>query len=310
MSDAVTVLRARGRRLGKCIRADGTIEDYNNARTFDLIEAAVAGLDDIQELLCRLARYRNCGIVRGAISDPSRTRSVRRLLYPDGADQPTLREAPRRWLALDIDTLPRPEWIAIDDLVSCARLAIETLPTEFRRARFVVQATGGHGLKPGVRIRLWCWLCRPVVGAELKHWLRRTPVDPSVFGPANIIYTAPPVIEPGAFDPLTTRLEAVPGHDGEVLVPAPERLKPPPPLPPKRRNWRDRDHLGGLVYFVETAGGRPNNRNNALYWAARRCAERGLDDTDTADRLEEAAIRAGLSQSEAAATVKSGFRHG
>jgi len=236
VSDTVTVLRARGRRLGKRIRADGTIEAYDNARSFDLIEIAVAGLDDIQELLRRLERCRNCGIVRGAISDPARTRGVRRLLYPDGADQPTLREVPRRWLALDIDTLPRPEWIAIDDLVSCGRLAIETLPTEYRRARFIVQATGGHGLKPGVRMRLWCWLSRAVGGGELKHWLRRSPVDPSVFGPANIIYTAPPVIEPGAFDPLTTRLEPVPGHEGEVLVPAPEQLRRHRPCRPSVGN--------------------------------------------------------------------------
>jgi len=66
VSDTVTVLRTRSRRLGKRIRADGTIEAYDKARSFDLIEIAVASLDDIQELLRRLERYGNRGIVRGA----------------------------------------------------------------------------------------------------------------------------------------------------------------------------------------------------------------------------------------------------
>jgi len=308
MSETLTILRSVSRDLTKRICADSSIEPYDQARTFNLIERQVDGLDDIHQLLRRLERRSDCCIVRGAIADPARTRGVRRLLHPDGGDQPTLREVPRRWLALDFDLPSRPNWITPTDLLSCGHLAIETLPHEFRRARFIVQATAGHGLKPGIRVRLWCWLTRPTTGSELKYWLRRTPADPSVFGAAHIIYTAAPRVQPGAFDPLTVRLEVVPSDTDTVTVPAPARLKPPK-LPPRQRDDRN-DDISGLIRTVETAGGQPNNRNNALYWAARRCADRGLCDTDTANRLEEAAMRAGLSQSEAAATVKSGLRHG
>ena len=309
VTETITVLRAHSRRLAKLICADGTIEDFNKPKTFDLFEAATPNIDALEQLLRRLERRPDCCVVRGAVIDPLRVKAVRRLLHPDKDEAPTLREVPRRWLAFDFDLPSRPDWLNPADLFSCGRLAVETLPQEFRRARFIVQATAGHGLKPGARIRLWCWLNRVVSGPQLKYWLRRAPVDPSVFGAAHIIYTAAPVIEPGAFDPLTSRLTAVPG-DNEVIVPAPERLQPPKPTTPKREHPPDRDDISGLIHTVETAGGRSNNRNNALYWAARRCAERGLCDNDTADRLEEAAIRAGLSQNEAAATVRSGLRHG
>jgi len=38
VSDVVTVIRARrGKRLAKLIRADGAVEDYDAAYTFDLL---------------------------------------------------------------------------------------------------------------------------------------------------------------------------------------------------------------------------------------------------------------------------------
>ena len=53
--DTVTVLRSRGRRLAKLIGADGTIENYDSARLFDLFSVPVGGLDDLHELLVQLA---------------------------------------------------------------------------------------------------------------------------------------------------------------------------------------------------------------------------------------------------------------
>jgi hypothetical protein len=308
VSEAITILRARARRLAKLICADGTIVDWDKARTFDLIEIAVADIDALDRLLRRLEGRRDCCVVRGAIADPNRVKAVRRLLRRDGADAPTLREIPRCWLALDFDMPSRPDWIDPTDLFSCARFAIETLPKEFRYARFIVQATGGHGIKPGIRIRLWCWLSRPTIGAELKYWLRRVPVDPSIFGAAHIIYTAAPQIQCGAFDPSPVRLEVVPGND-EVIVPAADRLIPPKPrIKDQRDNQTNPDSINCLARFVETAAA--GNRNAALFWAACRAAEQNEGDERTATLLLEAAVNAGLSAAEAAATIRSGFRHG
>jgi hypothetical protein len=182
VSETITILRAHGRRLAKLIRADGSIEDYDSARTFDLFEVQVADLVSLQRLLERLERRQDCCVVRGAIADSARVKGVRRLLYtdPETGDEPTLHEVPRRWVALDFDHLLRPDWIAPADLLGCACVAIRTLPGEFQNAAFVVQATASHGLKPGIRLRLWCWLTRPVSGAELKYGcVRHLSIAPS-----------------------------------------------------------------------------------------------------------------------------------
>jgi hypothetical protein len=308
-SETITILRSRARRLAKLICADGSIKDYSSTRAFDLAEIAIADLNALEELLGRLERRRDCCIVRGAIADHTRTKGVRRLLYPDRqtGDAPALREVPRQWLALDFDRLDKPGWIDHADLLGCACVAIRTLPNEFQEARFIVQATGSHGLKPGIRLRLWCWLARPVTGAELKYWLRRSQVDPSIFGPASIVYTAAPQIQPGAFDPLKTRIAVVPGTK-EIVVPGADRLRP---LPRRKLEFKS-DQQGDISRLVRAvAGAAEGSRNAMLYWAACRLAETaGGDHARGGDLLEAAAIQAGLSAVEAAATIRSALRHG
>jgi hypothetical protein len=302
--DTITVLRSHARRLAKTVHPDGAIDQYDLAKTFDLIEVPLAGFADLERLLRRLADRRDCAVVRGAIVDPARTKRVQRLLRDDN---PTLRDVPRRWIALDIDSLPRPAWIAPEDLLGCACVALHALPSEFRQARLLVQATGSHGLKPRIRIRLWGWVNRPTSGSELKYWLRTAPIDHKVFGAAQIIYTAPPVFLPGAFDPLATRIAVVPG-DTQILVPHPVHLRPPPR---RRFNLREpkRNDISGLIRAVAVAPA--GNRNAMLYWAACRLAETADADRDWGrDLLEDAAVQAGLSAVDAAATVRSALRHG
>ena len=158
---------------------------------------------------------------------------MRRLAFPDKktGDQPTLREAPHLWLALDFDGVARPEGVPADDLTLCASEAIRRLPGAFHEARCIVQASAGHGIKPGCRLRLWYWLDRAVTGAEAKRWLRGSPVDPSIFRTVQPIYTAAPVFAAGAVDHLPNRMVVTDGA-AAVPVPAPEALAPPPPRPP------------------------------------------------------------------------------
>lgn len=234
MSDSVTILQARGRRLCKTIAADGSVRGYDSAKTFDLFERAVSSLADLHALLVDLAGQADRCIVRGAIADPSRTRGVRRLLHadPETGEQPTLRDVPRRWCALDIDGMPLPKGVAPADIFSCSISAILGLPAEFHGGGFVAQATASHGLKPGVRLRLWCWLSRPTTGAELAQWLRGVPhLDAASFSAAQVIFAASPIFEAGK-DILKNRLVLVPGP-GAVRVPPPEALRPPPPPPPR-----------------------------------------------------------------------------
>jgi hypothetical protein len=223
--DSITVLRARGRRLAKLIAPDGGIVDYDATRLFDLIEIPVNGLDHLEDDLRRLLHQPDRCTVRGRIAEIGRCRGVRRLLHPEGNDPASLIEAPRRWLALDIDGLPRPVNVPAADLVACAGIAIAALPSEFHDARCLAQATAGHGYKPGLRLRLWYWLDRPLGAAELKRWFAGAPVDHALFSPAQIIYSAAPVFA-GKNDPLPARLVRLP--HGTACVAVPELPEPAP----------------------------------------------------------------------------------
>jgi hypothetical protein len=135
-----------------------------------------------------------------------------------------------------------------------------------------------------------------------------------VFGAAQVIYTAAPIFLPGAFDPLPTRIAVIPGAEA-VIVPTLDRFQPPPR--PIALNHSGEDDLNGraiegLIRSVAQAG--RGNRNSMLYWAtrcmARKVALQTIDRDTARARLEEAAQAAGLPLNEAAATVRSGLRHG
>ncbi len=228
--DAVTVLRARGRRLAKRLHPDGRVEGYDSARTLDGFTEPVPDLPALAALLDRLLPRPDCCIVRGELLAGATATGIRRLLHPDAetGDAPTLRDVPRRWLALDVEGVPLPAGIPAADLLACAAVALATLPVALRGAACIVGASASHGLRPDLRLRLWFWLDRPVWGHELRRWLRDTPADPSVFGAAQPIYTAAPVLAGGMADPLPGRLLTLPGV-ALVTVPAPELLAPPPP---------------------------------------------------------------------------------
>jgi len=232
MTDAVTVLRSNGRRLAKLIRADGTIDGYDRARTFDMTTRAVADLDGLAGILADLISRPDCAVVRGEPIGP--LRRVRRLVHPDPetGEAPTLRDVPRQWLALDMEGIPLPADVPAADLAACGRVALTTLPPVFSEAACIVVASGSHGFLPDLRLRVWWWCSRPMTAVELKRWLRGTPADPSVFSAAQLIYTAAPVLAAGRADPLPVRLARLPGL-AELQCPSAAALAPPP-RPPAR----------------------------------------------------------------------------
>jgi hypothetical protein len=227
MSESVTILRARGRRLAKLILPDGTIRSYDAAKTFDMESRTVADLATLGAVLESLLPRPDCAVVRGQPVGP--VHRVRRLVHPDAktGEAATLLDSPRRWLALDMEGIALPAHVPAADLAACGRLALETLPCAFAEAACIVQASGSHGFKPDLRLRLWFWCARPMAGAELKRWLRATPADLSVFSGAQVIYTAAPVMAGGGADPLPARLAWLPGAP-ELSCPAPEALAPRP----------------------------------------------------------------------------------
>ena len=321
MSDTLTVLHAPYRRLTKVIRADGTINPFDDAKTFDMAEIDIRDLDHLAVILGKLLARPHCCIVRGAIAHPARVRAVRRLLHrcTETGDPPTIRDANRRWIGLDVEGVIRPDDITPADLAGCARHAIALLPGEFHGARCVVQATSGHGLKPGSRLRLWYWADRPLSAAELSHWLRRAPVDTCLFRPAQITYTAAPIFETGR-DHLPSRLMVLDG-DGTVNAPAAETLRPAPPAPLPARTAMvargaaaERLMIAALLK-VETAP--EGQRHERLRAAARTLGgimeEAQIGEYEAGQALYEAVRRAGgdaVDGRNAAATIKWGLAKG
>jgi hypothetical protein len=232
----LTVAEAHGAILAKRWRADGTATPYDNARVVTLHPLPVADLTALHGLLRRLLSQPRYCILRGEPVTGERMTRVRRLLHrcPDTGDAPTLREVPRRWVAVDVDGLPLPAGVAPSDLAACARAVRRVLPHAFRDASAIVGATASHGLKPGARLRWWAWLSRPTTGAELESWFAGCPVDVSTFRPVQPIYTAAPIFAAGVADPLPERLalltgarEAVPVPNAALLRPVRRALRPP-----------------------------------------------------------------------------------
>ena len=226
--DTITLLRSRGPRLAKLVRADGQIVGYDDCRTYHGTERAIAGIEGLFTALTWLSGQPSFCVVRGALVSPTRKTPMRRLLYadPESGEQPTLRETPHHWLATDWDSIEAPAKFDVADLAACATTAIALLPKMFHGVACIVQATGSHGIAPGIRVRLWHWLDRPVDGAELKRWLGNVSgIDASVFRPAQVIYTAAPVFE-GGRDHLPKRLQLLPGAPC-VVTPPPAALAPP-----------------------------------------------------------------------------------
>ncbi|WP_372623051.1 hypothetical protein [Falsiroseomonas sp.] len=298
IGDTVTVVHARGRRLAKTIDPAGVIEPYDNARMVDLHQRHVAGLQDVHMLLHRLLHRPDCCVVRGEILDPARARGVRRLVRRDleSGDEPTLRDVPRRWLALDLDSVPLPAGADPRDLAGCARAVMPLLPGAFGWASCVVQATASHGIKAGARLRLWFWLDRPMTGAEAIRWLRDAPVDRTVFWAAQPIYVAAPIFLAGRRDHLPHRLAVLPGDDAVHAPPAAYLAQPRrPPTPPIRHDADADRRLGALLRMVRRAP--EGRRHPILFWAACRAGELArdghLEELSAAAALADAAMEAG-----------------
>ena len=319
---AVTIAEALGGAvLAKRWHADGSATPYGNARTYNLHPWPVPHLAGLYDVLRELLTAPRCCIVRGEPVTGERMERVRRLLHPDPetGDAPTLREVPRRWVAIDLDSVPLPEGTDPRDLAACARAVRRFLPHAFRDAAGIVQATASHGIKPGARLRWWSWLSRPVTGAELAEWFRGCPVDAATFRTAQPIYTASPLFAPGAVDPLPERLALVPGARDVVPVPAPAMLRPVARMLPAmtiRGALRINDGAGrfdALVRFVRAS--REGERHPRLYWAACRAGELVREgsigaETAAAELVRAAMDAGGASEATAKKTAAAGIKAG
>ncbi|MGI4945878.1 MAG: hypothetical protein ACRYHQ_35845 [Janthinobacterium lividum] len=309
-ADSVTVLRcASQQRLAKLLRADGSFLDYDSPKRFAAVEHPVSSLTELYQGLQTLQRDPQRCVVRAALIDGPTARGIRRLLHrdPETGDEPTLREVPRHWLALDLDGLERPDDVSAADLTACAYAVIPTLPSGFHRASCVVQATAGHGRKAGSRLRLWYWLDRPLDRPQLEVWFAGHQVDAVSFRAAQVIYTAAPVFDAGLVDHLPQRLVML-GGASDVQVPAAEVLQLPPrprripsEMPrAKAASWAERQFERGVAAVATATDG---NRHAACVKASFALAclvhEGRLEESEVREALGAALERAGKAEEEA-----------
>ena len=304
MTDTITIVRARNRRLAKFIGAAGNVASYEGAKHFDAAGVPVRDLQHLATILRALLGRPDCAVIRGSPIGGDRVQGMRRLLH-GGA--PTIQRQPHRWLGIDIDGTDRPKGVEACDLAACAEAAVETLPPAFHSAECIAVATGSHGVKPGIRMRLWYWLTRQMDTAELKAWLSSSPADPALFGAAQLIYTAAPVFAAGRADHLPSRLVALPGEQFVEPPPASELLRPTPPplplavMPPAASRGRTEAYItGALVRAVEAVLSAGEGRRHATL-VAQTCAlaryvRAGLLTASEVDAcLSKAAAQAGKS---------------
>jgi hypothetical protein len=271
------------------------------------------GHDRVYDMLEGMQGQPNMCILRGELINPPRVFGAhRRLLEKKDGIAPTLKDVPRRWVALDFDSIDAPDGLDRHDLVACGKIAAQTLPKAFHGCRAIVHATSSHMIKPGIRIRLWYWLDRPTFGHELKRWLGKCVSDHSVLNAIEPIYCAAPLFEDPAMNPLKERLADMPGLP-VVNVPASLAKKSQPGganRPPVK--VPDTDDIKDLVYAV--ASQTEGNRNNNLFGCACKIGNAvGLGRMELQqafDVLVEAALHSGLERQEAEATVSSGLQAG
>jgi hypothetical protein len=208
------------------------IEDYPRGSThFRFEEWPVASFDEMAAALATLQTQAYSFVVRGRILEGTeRQRAQQRLLHARRGKNgnlvlATLAAQARRWIAIDLDSIPCPTGIdPLYDVDAVVEYVISLLPDAFHGASCFWYFTGSHGIKPGIRLRLWFWADRPLEDWELKVWLRDSPVDLSLYSPAQPIYVARPIFV-GMPDPVPHRYGIWPGYSDTVEVPAIEKLQ-------------------------------------------------------------------------------------
>lgn len=202
MSDTITVLRSQaGIRLTKLWRGDGTIEGYEDAKTFTFEQHDVDSLDSLYATLLPLAPKPDRCVIRGTYKAALAGQKVQR-------NTESTVDLPHHWLMIDIDKFePLLEpFDAADPVPSILEFVETCLPQAFRDRSFIWQlsSSAGHPTAgDAVKAHLWFWCERPYDSTTLREWAKlQKHVDPAVMRVVQPHYTADPVIEmPDDLDP-------------------------------------------------------------------------------------------------------------
>lgn len=230
----------------KTLHWDGctwNIKDFDSSKLFDLQTFRANTLWDFYQLLLSHADNPRVCLFRNVVIGDRPLRSVRRLTRPRENHPATLQDIPTRLIIADIDDGDVPSDVMLKGPeAACLYIRDTLLPDEFKGASAVWQATSGHGIKPGPRVRLFFASERPVSSVQAKAWLKGI-ADSAPFNGATPTYIAHPRIT-GADDPIPVRLGWLPGTD---VVCVPQYINDHLDLQSEPIRWGEIPELSGSV---------------------------------------------------------------
>lgn len=229
--------------LTKRINANGSETPYGKETFFKALSVDVGTDEKLDQRLEALARQPKTSVVPGHIAPTANPERMlrRKLDHPGHDDVPfepaTLLDAPRDVFCIDFDeTTPPPPapWIDMRNKVAVAEYVRRRLGTvwgSFGQATCAAVMTTGQARKPGVRVRIFFRLSRPLIIAQFRAWLvelagpwvakngqhlrvrSRLPLDPYPVEPQGLNYVATAIFENPADDPFPEgRLVRLPGE--------------------------------------------------------------------------------------------------
>lgn len=233
--DFVTVLRSRGPKLAKTIKASGKVEGYQRALWVQVEERPVNSILDLSANLREVEPDPNRCVIRGKLRSNWREIMAqhweewcadyfrdhnRQLVNPgDGwvlRRQELFEDVPHHWALFDSDAF-RPKADPVNDPLAAVQEYVALLPTEFDGTSLHLQLSNSAGLPDAAglfKAHVWFWFDQTYTGAQLKAWAlnkwhdkdeRRLRVDTAVFEPIQVHYTSAPVLEPGVTLPVMQR---------------------------------------------------------------------------------------------------------
>lgn len=179
---------------------------------FDVRSESVSSLRDLSSVLSILEADPYSFIIRGELIEGRQKDNIRRTGKSSLFNDPNsnFNPAPRQWCMIDIDDLELPtEYEDIGKHKSqILTYTIGKLPEAFKNVDCHYQFSASMGVKKDkVRVHLWYWLDRKVSDAEMKAWMGQSevPIDLSLYRPVQPHFTAKPIFENGAVDPIPKR---------------------------------------------------------------------------------------------------------
>ena len=292
-ADSLTVLRSLKpygavKSFARTPSGDIAMTGYQKTKQWRASSVAINSFDEMAKALVLLVDDQAALVVRGNLKPGiDLSRPILRRIHGDRA---ALVDVPRRWLHLDIDRLSAPHVDVIGDPSGAIDFALDAVATAAPElegascfAAFSSQAGVFHGFK--AKLHLWFWLDRHYSNAELKGWAHAVNeraglplIDLAVFSAAQPNYTARPLFQHGATDPLpgTLRWSIRHGFDGETTLDIPEAVK-------RSRGWTGGTAqdapIGGWVGYLDRIDGEGLHglRRPAFQAMASRIAELGAE---------------------------------